>query len=139
MNVKIEELLPHRTPFLFVDQIISATHEEVIAVKVFDDANQWLKNSFPNHQYVPGTLLIESIVQSGGAAIRLLGIAKEIFVLSVIERAEFMNEVEYGKQLRYVIKNIKISEKLIKQSGIAYVDGQQVMQATWMSVKAPTK
>lgn len=139
MNVKIEELLPHRPPFLFVDKIISATQEEVIAVKVFDDANEWLKNSFPNHQYVPGTLLIESMAQSGGAAIRFLGIAKDIFVLSVIERVEFMKEVEYGKQLRYVIKNIKISEKLIKQSGIAYLDEQQVMKATWMSVKAPAK
>jgi 3-hydroxyacyl-[acyl-carrier-protein] dehydratase len=132
----IENLLPHRTPFLFFDEIVSASEEEIVAVKTFDsETNLWLKGSFPEHNFVPGTILIESMVQCGGAAIKQMGIMDGLFALTSIEHAEFFKGVEYDQPVKYVIKNIRISDKLIKQSGVAYVNELPALEATWLCVR----
>jgi len=132
----IENLLPHRAPFLFVDDIVSANKEEIVAVKTFDsETNQWLKGSFPEHNFVPGTILIESMAQCGGAAIKQMGITDGLFALTSIEHAEFFRGAEYDQPVKYVIKNIRISDKLIKQSGVAYVDELPALEATWLCVR----
>ncbi|WP_339813934.1 beta-hydroxyacyl-ACP dehydratase [uncultured Imperialibacter sp.] len=132
----IENLLPHRTPFLFVDDIVSVDKEEIVAVKTFDsETNLWLKGSFPEHNFVPGTILIESMAQCGGAAIKQMGIMDGLFALTSIEHAEFFKGVEYDQPVKYVIKNIRISDKLIKQSGIAYVNELLALEATWLCVR----
>jgi 3-hydroxyacyl-[acyl-carrier-protein] dehydratase len=136
MAQNIEELIPHRTPFLFVDEIISVSTEEIIATKTFDDkADDMLKGSFPDFDYIPGTILIESMAQAGGAGVRLLGITDGIFALVQIGSAQFLAGVQFGQQIRYVIKNVRLSEKIIKQEGKAYVGDTLALEASWMSIK----
>lgn len=135
MNSTIEALLPHRSPFLFVDGIISASPEEIVAVKTFNEANAWLKGSFYEFNFVPGTILIESMAQCGGAGIKAMGMADGLFGLAGIEHAEFLKGAEYNQEIRYVIKNLRIGDKIIKQSGIAYVNNEPVLTATWMCLK----
>lgn len=132
----ISELIPHRPPFVFVDKVLSATQEEIIGIKTFDDAaNEMLKGSFPDFNFVPGMILIESMAQCGGAGIKLLGITDGLFGLISIENAVFLKGAEYGKEVKYVIKNIKAGSKIIKQSGVAYVEDQRVAEATWICAR----
>lgn len=91
---EVEKLIPHRTPFLFVDQIISFSNETIIGIKTFDDRDLWLKGSVPESEYIPGTILIESMAQCGGAGVKLLGITNGIFGLATIEDAEFYATAE---------------------------------------------
>lgn len=131
----IEALIPHREPFLFVDDILSATKEEIIAVKTFEGNDSWLRGSFPQFNFVPGTILIESMAQCGGAAIKVLGITDGLFALTTIEHAEFFGGTAYDEPVKYVIKNIRLRNKLIKQSGKAFVNDKPVLEATWMCVR----
>lgn len=131
----IETLLPHREPFLFVDDILSATREEIVAVKTFESEGSWLRGSFPTFNFVPGTILIESMAQCGGAAIKIMGITDGLFALTTIEHAEFFGGAEYDKPVKYVITNIRLSDKLIKQSGKAYMGNMLVLEAIWMCVR----
>lgn len=131
----IEQLLPHRDPFLFVDEILRADREEIVAIKNFQSKDSWLRGSFPEFNFVPGMILVESMAQCGGAAIRMSGIVEGIFALTTIERADFFKGAEFDKTVTYLIKNIRVSEKLIKQSGAAFVEGAPVLEAEWMSVK----
>lgn len=131
----IEELIPHRDPFLFVDEIISATAEEITGVKTFSADHSWLKGSFPGSDFIPGTILIESMAQCGGAGIKLLDITDGLFGLASIEKAEFLAAARYDVPVTFVVKNIRVSNKLIKQSGIAYVNETPVLEATWLCVK----
>lgn len=136
MSKTIEELIPHRAPFLFVDEILSVSNEEIVAIKTFDDKeNDLLKGSFPGFNFVPGTILIESIAQCGGAGVRLLGVTSGVFALAHIETAQFFKGVEYGMQVKYVIKNLRLSEKIIKQQGKAYIGDDVVLEASWMSIR----
>ena len=132
---EIEKLLPHRGSFLFVDKIISATRQEIIGTKTFDGTNAFLRGSFPDHDYVPGMILIESMAQCGGAGIRKLGLASGIFALVSIKDAKFLKGVNYDTPVTYKIKNIKIGEKLISQSGVILFGDETAVEASWMSLK----
>jgi 3-hydroxyacyl-[acyl-carrier-protein] dehydratase len=132
---EIENLLPHRTPFLYVDQILSADQQQVVGLTTFDPSNSFFQSCFPNVEHVPGTILIEAMAQCGGAGLRKLGMCKELFGLARIETARFLKEVTYKKTVKMVIKNVRLSNKFIKQSGIAYVDGTVVAEASWLCAK----
>ena len=132
---KIEDLIPHRVPFLFVDEILSADEKEIVGMNVFDDSNVILKSSYLNYNYVPETILLESMAQCGGAGVRLLGISNGIFALVQIETARFYKGVKYGEQVKHIITNLRISEKIIKQSGKAYVGNELIFEASWMSLR----
>ena len=132
---EVENLIPHRTPFLFVDEIISFSNEKIIGLKTFDERDNWLKGSVPKSEYIPGTILIESMAQCGGAGVKLLGITDGIFGLVTIENAEFYATAKFTDQIKFVVQNIRLSEKIIKQSGIAYVGDKEIITASWMCVK----
>jgi 3-hydroxyacyl-[acyl-carrier-protein] dehydratase len=131
----IETLIPHRAPFLFVDEITTATSDKIVGNRTFDNSEQILKGSFPDFKFVPGMIIIESMAQCGGAGVKMLGITQGIFGLAYIENANFYNGVKFGDKVRYEIKNIRLSEKIIKQSGVAYVNEKPVADATWMCVR----
>lgn len=131
----IDGLIPHRDPFQFVDNIISANQDEIIGVKTYDDPF-FIKGHFPERKIVPGVIVIESMAQCGGAGVNMLGIAGEgLWGLATVENAEFLGVIEPKKTVKIVVKNIKISNKIIKQSGVALCDGKVVVKATWLCAK----
>jgi 3-hydroxyacyl-[acyl-carrier-protein] dehydratase len=132
---EVETLIPHRDPFLFVDRIVSTTPEEIVGIKIFPDSGQFLKGSFPKFNFVAGTILIEAMAQCGGAGIKKLGLADGLYGFANIENANFFNGVPYGKEFKMVIRNIKIAERYIKQSGVGYVDDKPCLELTWTCVK----
>lgn len=132
---EIEKLLPHRSPFLFVDEIVSVTEEEIVGIKTFGEECIWLKGSFPGHNFIPGTILIESMAQCGGAGMRLVTNTNGLFGLASIESAQFLKGAEFNQPIKYVIKNIRLSEKLVKQSGVAYLNDQPLLEVTWVCIR----
>ncbi len=132
---EIEKLLPHRGSFLFVDKILSVSELEIVGTKTFDGTNSFFRGSFPDHHYVPGMILIESMAQCGGAGIRKLGLAEGVFALVSIQGAKFLKGVNYDTPVTYKIQNLKIGEKLIKQAGVIISENDIVAEASWMSMK----
>lgn len=134
-NPDITELLPHRDPFLFVDKVISSTPNEIVATKTFTKKDDWLKGSFPDSGFIPGMILVESMAQCGGAGIKLLGLAEGLFALTSIDNVQFFAAGRYEKEIKYIIKNQRISNSIIKQTGTALMGELTLMTASWMSVK----
>lgn len=132
---EVEQLIPHRDPFLYVDKLLSVSKEQITGVKVFSDTDQFLKGSFPEFNFVPGTILIEAMAQCGGAGIKQLGLADGVFGFANIENAEFFKGVEYGEEFKMMIRNIKIAEKYVKQTGTGYVNDDRCIELTWTCIK----
>ncbi|RPJ09200.1 MAG: beta-hydroxyacyl-ACP dehydratase, partial [Spirochaetaceae bacterium] len=65
----IEQLLPHRKPFLYVDKLEKATEEEIIGYKTFGPDEYFFKGHFPEYPVVPGVILVETMAQTGGAGV----------------------------------------------------------------------
>jgi len=132
---EIEVLIPHRAPFLYVDTLISFSREEIVGTKIFTDTDPFLRGSFPGSNFIPGMILIEAMAQCGGAGIKKLVLADGLFGLANIENASFFKGVDYDKEFRMVIRNIKIAEKFIKQTGIGYTENERCVELTWTCVK----
>jgi 3-hydroxyacyl-[acyl-carrier-protein] dehydratase len=131
---EIEELLPHRDPFLFVDEIISADHEKITARHVFAESEFFFKGHFPQYPVVPGVILVETMAQSGGAGLRKLGLlgGDALFFLASVDKVKFRRQVLPGEEVRCEIGNLRVSERMIKQAGKAYVGDELAAEAEWL-------
>lgn len=136
MSKEIESLIPHRSPFLFVDNILIANEREVVGTKRFERENdKMLTGSFPESNFVPGMILVESMAQCGGAGIKKAGLADGFFGLVSMSEVAFLKGVTYGQEVKYVVENIRVSNRLIKQSGVAYAENVPVAKAQWVCAR----
>ena len=131
---EIEGLLPHRVPFLFVAQIDQADKEHIIARHIFTEKEFFFAGHFPEYPVVPGVILVETMAQSGGAGLRKLGIlpGNALFFLATVDKVKFRRQVRPGDGVRSEIVNLRVSPKMIKQSGKAYVGDELAAEAEWM-------
>jgi 3-hydroxyacyl-[acyl-carrier-protein] dehydratase len=131
---EIENLLPHREPFLFVNEIVEASNEKIIAKYVFTEKEHFFKGHFPEYPVVPGVILIETMAQSGGAGLCKLGVLgdKALFFLATVDKVKFRRQVRPGDEVRSEIANLRVSPKMVKQSGKAYVGEELAAEAEWM-------
>jgi len=134
MSSEIEKLLPHRDPFLFVDEIVEATNERIVAKRVFAETEYFFKGHFPEYPVVPGVILVETMAQSGGAGLRKLGVLGDdaLFFFATVDKVKFRRQVRPGDELRSEIENLRVSPKMIKQRGMAYVGDELAAEAEWM-------
>ena len=121
----IESLLPHRSPFLFVDEILEADEKGSVSVHTFTKDEFFFKGHFPQYPVVPGVILIETMAQAGGAALSF----KKIFEENSVK---FRAQVRPNDTVRMEITNLRVSPRMVKQTGKAYVGDTLAAEAEWM-------
>ena len=62
---EVEKLIPHRRPFLFVDEIISHEGESLTARRTWRADEDFYQGHYPGSPITPGVLLCESVFQTG--------------------------------------------------------------------------
>ncbi|MCG3136414.1 MAG: 3-hydroxyacyl-[acyl-carrier-protein] dehydratase FabZ [Phycisphaerae bacterium] len=65
MHISIQQLLPHRPPFLFVDEVVELTAERAVTRWRVDPAAEFFKGHYPGNPITPGVILCEAIFQAG--------------------------------------------------------------------------
>jgi len=131
---EIENLLPHRAPFLFVDEIVEATDEKIIAKHKFTEDEYFFKGHFPEYPVVPGVILVETMAQSGGAGLRKISKLGDdaLFFFASVDKVKFRRQVHPGDEVRSEVVNLRVSPNMIKQQGKAYVGDELAAEAEWM-------
>ncbi len=131
--MKITELLPHRDPFLFVDELLEVTEKRIVGQKTFNADLPFFAGHFPQYPVVPGVVLVESMAQCGGAGVRSSGVLGEsLFFLASISTVKFRRQVRPDETVRMEIENLRISPRMIKQRGTAMVGDEVACEAEWM-------
>ena len=132
---RIQELLPHRYPFLLVDRVLELEpNQRILAVKNVSINEPFFQGHFPGHPVMPGVLVLEALAQAGGLLTQLSasGAAagdEKLFYLVKIDNARFSRMVVPGDQLMLEVKLKRVIRNMAMYECSASVDGKQVASA----------
>jgi len=62
---KVQAAIPHRSPFLLIDEIIEQSDERIVCSKQFTGDEFWYAGHYPEYPLTPGVLLCEAALQAG--------------------------------------------------------------------------
>ena len=135
--VEIQNLLPHRYPFLLIDRVVEF-HEgqSLVGIKNVTVNEPFFQGHFPEKPVMPGVLILEALAQATGLlAFRTgnRGAEREsLYYLVGIDKARFKQPVEPGDQLRLSVELIKTRRGIWVFDTAATVDGNTAATAEIM-------
>lgn len=128
---KIQEILPHRYPFLLVDRILEVEDgRRAVGIKNVSINEPYFQGHYPGHPVMPGVLIIEAMAQVGAVAIlKIPDFAGRIPLFAGIDKARFRRQVQPGDQLRIEVEVEKIKGVIGRARALAYVGEELAAEA----------
>ena len=131
---EILKYLPHRYPFLFIDEVISIEEgNNIHASTNIKDDDVFLEGHFPENPIVPGVILIEAMGQASGIlGFKTMGKTPEegsIYVIAGVDKARFRQRVLPGDKVDIFSKVLGSKNGIWKFECFAEVNGKLVCSA----------
>ena len=128
----IETILPHREPFLMIDEVLELEPGERVVARKLVRADEWyLRGHFPGRPVMPGVLIVEAMAQTGAVAV----LSEEenrgrIALFAGIDDTRFKRIVEPGDELELECRLEQVRGPIGKGRARATVDGQLAARGT---------
>jgi 3-hydroxyacyl-[acyl-carrier-protein] dehydratase len=99
---RIHDAIPHRDPFLLVDEIVRWDDQSIECLKTFRGTEEFFAGHYPGYPLVPGVLLCEAAMQAGAILLsaHMKGNEGKVPVATRLNDVRFKRMVRPGETLR---------------------------------------
>jgi 3-hydroxyacyl-[acyl-carrier-protein] dehydratase len=129
---EIEAILPHREPFLLIDEVLELEPgERVVARKTVRPDEWYLAGHFPGRPIMPGVLIVEAMAQTGAVAVLTQEENRgRLALFAGIDDVRFKRIVEPGDELVLECVIDTVRGPIGKGKATAHVDGKLAARGT---------
>jgi 3-hydroxyacyl-[acyl-carrier-protein] dehydratase len=131
---QIQEIIPHRPPFLLVDRIVELEEgKRAVGIKNVTVNEPFFMGHFPEYPVMPGVLITEALAQVGAVALLHLESNRgKIGFLAGLDEFRFRGQVVPGDTLRLEVEIIRLKGSIGKGKAVAKVDDKIVAEGIIM-------
>lgn len=133
-NIDIQNIIPHRYPFLLVDKIVEIEYgKKAIGIKNVTINEPFFQGHFPGNPIMPGVLIVEAMAQVG--AVSILGMEQnkgKLAVFAGIDNMRFRRQVVPGDTLRMEVEMLVFKRGIGKAKAEAYVGDEMAASGELM-------
>ena len=134
----IKHLLPHRSPFLFVERLTDiVVNESATGHKAVGYNEPYFQGHFPDHAVMPGVLIVAALAQTAGAlVVHSLGVTGDnrLVYFLTIEKARFRKPVRPGDMMQMRVKALRRRGPVWRFAGKAYVGDMLCAEAEFSAM-----
>src|SRR5438552_2465486 len=128
--MQIMKILPHRYPFLMVDQVTKIDGTKITGVKNVSVNEPFFEGHFPGHPIMPGVLQLEAIAQVAGIlTLRQAENMGKLAYFMAAENVKWRKPVRPGDTLVIDVELTKARGKVGKAKGVCSVNSEVVSEA----------
>ena len=133
----IKELIPHRDPFLFIDECnIIEKGNKGSANKIFSENEYFFQGHFPNNPIVPGVIIVEAMAQTAGVVISndLTNYKDKSVLFMSVNKAKFRKPILPNYKVFFEVELIQNVKDVYKFKGLALYNNTKVAEAEFSAM-----
>lgn len=123
---QIQAIIPHREPFILVDEVVSCTvGQKITALRHVTGQEDFFRGHFPGMPVMPGVLQLEAMAQAGAISVLSLDAYRgRIALFAAADKVKFRRQVTPGDVLKLEVEMLRLSKVAGRGRGVASVDGE---------------
>jgi 3-hydroxyacyl-[acyl-carrier-protein] dehydratase len=132
-SAEIQQLIPHRWPFLLVDRIVEYDQaaKRIVGIKGVTASEWFFQGHFPGLPVMPGVMQVEALAQTMAVYVaKQPGFGERIGLFAGIDDCRFKRVVSPGDTLRLEVTMEKLGSRFGRGKAIASVNGEIACEAT---------
>jgi 3-hydroxyacyl-[acyl-carrier-protein] dehydratase len=129
---QIQQLIPHRPPFLLVDRILEIeSGKRIVGEKTVSlEQDVFLRGHFPRYPVMPGVLIVEALAQAGAVLVMHDGnYADKVPFFARVDNCRFRQQVRPGDTLRLEVEVTSFRDPVGKAHARALVGDKLACEA----------